>query len=282
MHKTKYMKKTTTRTLTALAVSLFSLMIYLPGFAFSKPASKVPVYTYVLVHGAWSAPYAWKMVKAELEKKGQRVVTVQLPGHGSDQTAVAGITMDSYITAVVGKINHIKGRVILVGHSMAGMIISGVAEQIPGKIQKLVYIAAYVPQSGQSAYAISMLDKQSQLGGALLPTADNTLFNVKPDQITNIFCQDGSAAVKKMILAQYRPEPAMPFSNPVNLSAENFGKVSKSYISTLQDHGIGVELQNQMTSAAGIIEVYKLESGHTPFLSMPSAVTAILLKTAQQ
>ena len=242
---------------------------------------KVPVNTYVLVHGAWAAPYAWKMVKDQLEKKGQHVITVQLPGHGTDQTPAAHITMDSYITKVVHTINNTKGKVILVGHSMAGMIISGVAEQIPDKIEKLIYIAAFVPTSGQSAYALSMLDKQSLLGASLVASADNTLFDVKLDQATNIFCQDAPDHIKKMILERYRSEPAHPFSNPVTLTAEHFGKVPKAYLSTLLDHGIGVDLQNQMISAHGITEVYKLKSGHCPFLSMPEAVTTILIQAAR-
>ncbi|TDO24265.1 alpha/beta fold hydrolase [Pedobacter duraquae] len=242
---------------------------------------KTPVNTYVLVHGAWAAPYAWKMVKDQLEKKGQRVITVQLPGHGTDQTPAADITMDSYITKVVHTVNNTKGKVILVGHSMAGMIISGVAEQIPDKIEKLVYIAAYVPTSGQSAYAISMLDKQSLLGASLVASADNTLFDVKLDQVTHIFCQDAPDRIRKMILERYRSEPAHPFSNPVMLTAERFGKVPKAYLSTLLDNGIGVDLQNQMIRAHGITEVYKLKSGHCPFLSMPDAVTTILIKTAK-
>ena len=237
--------------------------------------------TYVLVHGAWAGPYAWDLVKAQLEKRGQRVITVQLPGHGTDQTPPADITMDSYITKVVDAIKSTKGKVILVGHSMAGMVVSGAAEQVPDKIEKLVYIAAYVPESGQSAYGISMLDKQSLLGASLVASADNTLFDVKLDQAINIFCQDAPADIKKLVLKRYRSEPAHPFSNPVVVTPGRFGSVRKAYISTLLDHGIGVDLQNQMIAAHGIKEVYKLKSGHSPFLSMPAAVTAILINTAK-
>ncbi len=45
--------------------------------------------TFVLVHGAWQASYAWQKVKQELESKGQKVIVVELPAHGSDQTPPA-------------------------------------------------------------------------------------------------------------------------------------------------------------------------------------------------
>jgi len=274
------MKQINKLTIIATKILLIFLLITTAGI-YTSNAAKIRVKTYVLVHGAWQAPSGWQIVKTQLEKKGQRVITVQLPGHGNDTTAAAKLTMDTYIATVVNAINAIDGKVILVGHSMAGMIISGVAEQIPNRIEKLVYIAAYVPANGQSAYAISLLDKQSQLGAALIPSADKTLLDVKLNQVTNIFCQDAPTKVKKLVLAHYRAEPAIPFSNPVTLTGDNFGKVAKCYIQTLQDHGIGINLQNEMVKSAGITKVYKLNSGHSPFLSMPAAVTTILLKTAQ-
>ena len=57
--------------------------------------------TYVLVNGAFQAAYGWDKVKAALESKGNQVVVVELPGHGTDQTIPANITMDSYRNKVV-------------------------------------------------------------------------------------------------------------------------------------------------------------------------------------
>jgi pimeloyl-ACP methyl ester carboxylesterase len=165
---------------------------------------------------------------------------------------------------------------------MAGMIISGVAEQIPDLIEKLVYIAAYVPANGQSAYAISLLDKQSLLGASLLVTEDQSQFDIKQEDIINIFCQDGTDFIQQLILSNYRSEPAAPFSDPVMLSAGNFGKVPKYYMETLKDHGIGNDLQKEMIKTEGIKNVYALDTGHSPSLSRPDEVTDILAEIANQ
>jgi pimeloyl-ACP methyl ester carboxylesterase len=111
-----------------------------------KPAVK----NYVLVRGAWQAPYVWDAVKAKLINEGNNVTVVELPGHGSDQTVPSTLTLNAYSDKVIDVMSKINGKVILVGHSLGGMIISAVAEQNPSKIEKLVYLAAYLPSSGQS------------------------------------------------------------------------------------------------------------------------------------
>src|SRR5277367_2918558 len=116
-----------------IAAMLFSQAVQSKNIK-HKPLSK----TFVLVHGAWQAPYAWENVKAQLEKKGFTVVIVELPGHGADQTDPSTLSINAYRDKVVETINALPGKVILVGHSMAGMVVSATAEQIPDKIEKLV------------------------------------------------------------------------------------------------------------------------------------------------
>lgn len=235
----------------------------------------------VLVHGAWAAPFVWEMITENLSEAGNQVLAVQLPGHGSDNTDPKLLHMDSYIKFVSDSIVEIGEKVILVGHSLAGMIISGVAERIPELIEKLVFVAAYVPQSGQSAYSISLLDKQSLLGASLLVSEDQSEFDIKKEDIINIFCQDGSEDVQKLILSNYKAEPSAPFADPVVLSEEKFGKVAKYYVETLQDHGIGNDLQKEMIAAAKIKNVYELNAGHIPLLSKPQELSHILQEIIQ-
>ncbi|PWK79823.1 pimeloyl-ACP methyl ester carboxylesterase [Mucilaginibacter oryzae] len=236
---------------------------------------------FVLVHGAWAGPFAWQMVKDTLESSGNEVVALQLPGHGTDNTPAGTLHMDTYINYVSGAIEKIGRKVILVGHSLAGMIISGVAEQVPGLVEKLVYIAGYVPQNGQSAYMISLEDTQSLLGASLIVSNDQSEFDIKREDIINIVCQDGTEEVQELILNNYKAEPAAPFSDPISLSDEKFGSVEKYYIETLQDHGIGNELQKRMIAQAKIKNSYQLNSGHTPLLSQPAELSNILQVIAQ-
>jgi pimeloyl-ACP methyl ester carboxylesterase len=237
---------------------------------------------YVLVHGAWQAPYVWDAVKTSLINEGNNVIVVELPGHGSDQTVPSTLTINIYRDKVIDALSKIDGKVILVGHSLGGMIISAVAEQVPSKIEKLVYIAAYLPASGQSLLDLAQNDPGSALGGAgILINNPNGTLDVKHDQIVDIFIQDGSAQIQSLVLQNYRPEPAIPFMNPVTLTAANFGAVEKVYIKTLQDHVVSPYLQNRMITEAGIKTIYQLNTGHSPFLSKPDSVAILLTKIGQ-
>jgi pimeloyl-ACP methyl ester carboxylesterase len=234
--------------------------------------------TYVLVHGAWQAPYVWTDVKVNLEKEGNTVILVELPGHGSDQTPTYTLSLDGYRDKVVEAINKVDGKVILVGHSMGGMVVTNVAEKIPSKLSKLVYIGAFVPVSGQALVEIS--DPDSQLGPNLVASADQLTLDVKRENLTKLFIGDGTDAAKEKVLLNYRAEPAIPFTNKVTLTNSNFGSVQKVYIKTLQDIVISPGLQDRMIVSAGIKTVYEVNTSHSPFLSQPQAVSDLLLKVA--
>jgi pimeloyl-ACP methyl ester carboxylesterase len=250
--------------------------------ACSDKVTFIPVpQTFVLVHGAWQAPYVWDHVKAQLEAAGQRVIVVELPAHGSDTTSAALVTIEAYSAKVIAAITATHKKVILVGHSMGGVVVTDVAQKIPTQISKLIYIGAFVPASGQSLLDLANTDAQSHLGPSLVPSADQLTLDVKHDSIVPVFIQDGAPAIRQLVIDKYRAEPAIPFINKVTLTAAGYGSVDKYYIRTLQDHAIGTDLQNRMITAAGITKVYSLQSSHCPFLSMPDSVSNLLLNIIQ-
>ncbi|MGC4036568.1 MAG: alpha/beta fold hydrolase [Chitinophagaceae bacterium] len=237
--------------------------------------------TYVLVHGAWQAPYVWEAVRADLESKGNKVIIVELPGHGKDTTATYTLSLDVYRDKVVDAISNVDGKVILVGHSMGGMVITSVAEKIPSKINKLVYIGAFLPKSGQALTDLAYSDPDSKLGPLLVPSADQLTLDVKRDSLTYLFINDGTQAEKDRVIANYRAEPAIPFTNKVMLTNENFGVVEKVYIKTLGDIVISPGLQKRMIADAGIKTIYEVNTSHSPFLAQPHTVSGLLLKIAK-
>jgi len=265
-------------------LSLLSAAFALATFSPSSKEEETTVAkrnTYVLVHGAWQAPYVWDAVQSELIKKGHKVIVVELPGHGSDQTPTHTLSLDVYRDKVIEAVSKADRKVILVGHSMGGMVITHMAEKIPTKISKLVYIGAFLPASGQALTDLAFSDPDSKLGPLLIPSADQLTLDVKRDSLTSLFINDGLQADKERVLANYRAEPAIPFSNKVTLTESNFGAVEKVYIKTLQDVVISPGLQDRMIAQAQIKTIYEVNTSHSPFLAKADEVSGLLLKIGQ-
>ena len=237
--------------------------------------------TYVLVHGAWQAPYVWDAVRTDLLNKGHKVIVVELPGHGSDKTPPQTLSLDVYRDKVTEAIATVNEKVILVGHSMGGMVITAVAEKIPSKISQLVYIGAFLPASGQALADLAPTDLDSKLGASLIPSSDQLTLDVNADSLNWLFINDGTPAVKQQVIDNYRAEPAIPFSNKVTLTDVAFGSVKKVYIKTLQDIVISPALQDNMIAAAHITTVLTVNTSHSPFLSQPHEVSKLLLSIAK-
>ena len=235
----------------------------------TKPAPQ----PYVLVHGALLGEFSWTRVERQLVADGNTVITLDLPGHGADQTPVDQITLNSYRDAVVAAIGE-RSNVVLVGHSFGGVVVSQVAEAIPAKISKLVYLAALIPQNGESANTLSMMDTQSLLGKYVTPTATTLVFN--PDGIQPVFCNDCSAGDVAMLKAKLRPEPLVPFATPVTLTAERYGSVAKYDILTKQDHAVSYSFQQTLQARGKFVKSVELDSSHVPFFSQPDALSRVL------
>ncbi|HFK1548102.1 alpha/beta hydrolase [Bacillus anthracis] len=113
--------------------------------------------TFILVHGAWDGGYVWREVATQLRKEGHEVYTPTLTGLGERaHLAHPGVGLKTYIQDIVNVIHYERlEKVILVGHSYAGMVITGVAEIIPECIKNIVYIDAMIPNNGDSVMDIS-------------------------------------------------------------------------------------------------------------------------------
>ena len=108
--------------------------------------------TFVLIHGAWHGGWCWKRVTPLLRAAGHEVFTPTLTGLG-ERAHLAGrdINLDTHIQDVVMLMEAEELEdVVLVGHSYAGMVITGAADRAPRRIRRLVYLDAFVPEDGKA------------------------------------------------------------------------------------------------------------------------------------
>src|SRR5215203_2580589 len=107
--------------------------------------------TFVLVHGAWHGGLCWRRVSDLLEKRGHKVFAPTLTGLGERSHLLDGkINLSTHITDIanVMKWEGLKDFV-LVGHSYGGYVITGVAERVPEAIASIVFLDAFMPESGE-------------------------------------------------------------------------------------------------------------------------------------
>jgi pimeloyl-ACP methyl ester carboxylesterase len=108
--------------------------------------------TFVLVHGAWQSTGTWDLLIPLLERHGHRVITPVLSGLGSDQSHLSpDIGLRQHVEDVTRELSGQSEPVILVGHSYAGMIISGAVEANPAQVKRLVFLDAFIPDNAQCA-----------------------------------------------------------------------------------------------------------------------------------
>jgi pimeloyl-ACP methyl ester carboxylesterase len=255
---------------TRLLRALLLVVVLLPLLAACAATRPDPAPRIVLVHGAWMGAWAWDGVVRELARAGFDAVAVELPAHGDDPTPPESASLDAYVDAVL-RAMPADGRVVLVGHSMGGIVISAVAERAPERIARLVYVAGYLPRSGESLYALSQTDTESEVGRHWRQDDPVRYSPASIDEAGRVavFCADCPAAAAARLVARHRPEPVPPLATPVALSDERFGRVPRVYLGTRSDRAVGPALQQRMVAAAPGTVLEWLEGGHAPMLAQP-------------
>ncbi|MBL4629815.1 MAG: alpha/beta fold hydrolase [Paraglaciecola sp.] len=233
---------------------------------------------YLLVHGAWGAAWEFNKVIELLSNDGHNVIALDLPGHGENEANIANVTMSSYVQTVVNAINVIDEQVILVGHSLAGAIISQVAELIPEKIERLIFVAAMLLKDGDSALSVMQNDEDGQLLPNTIFSEDGSYATISEDTVRNVLLNDVSdetylnSIVPKFLFKQ----ATEPFMAKAQLTEQKFGSVEKHYIKASIDKVITPAAQEKMLTNWQVDKVFTLESGHFPLTSIPEKLVAVI------
>ena len=236
----------------------------------------------VLIHGAWGGAWEFREIVRSLEERGHPASAVDLPGHGQNQAPIPEVTMDAYVECVIEAVKAIDSPIVLVGHSLAGSVISQVAEAIPRKIERLVYISAFLPENGETPLGLLQSDEASELLSKIVFSEDQSYATVGEDDIKTIFLHD---VRDKERVDEYAHRLAIqqatePFMAPAKLTKSAFGSVPKLYVRSSLDKVMSPSLQERMVSSWQVERVFTLESGHFPLMSVPEQLVEILSEAA--
>lgn len=277
---------------------------------------------FVLVPGAWHGAWTYTKVIPELAALGYVAVAVDLPGHGLDAqfpaswfsrpldaaafatevSPLRSVTVQQCADSVIAAIDQLHAgghaKVVLVGHSLGGVTITNVAESAPEKLQKVVYLSAFMLAAGQSAFDAVVLPEGTT--AEVLPLVKADPATVGATRI-DWAATDAAylAAAKSAFYADVSDDKFRAIANlltpdePVALSATptvktvgRWGSVSRHYISCLQDHAIPPALQQRFIATADAFApanktiVHTINTSHSPFVSAPKDLAILLAQIA--
>ena len=232
--------------------------------------------TFLLIHGAWHGRWCWDALAPLLEVAGHKVVAIDLPGLGDDQTPLQDVSLGTYASAVAEAVRAQGEPVVLVGHSMGGLVITQAAELVPDGIAALVYLAAFLPGDGQNLLGLSAQADPFPL----VMAPDGLTATVAEKALVEIFYADVPPALAAAAAEKLRPQALAPLTTPVATSAARFGSVPRHYIECAQDRAIPLALQQAMHRAQPCASVHMLDTSHSPFLSAPEDLAQTLMTIA--
>ena len=235
--------------------------------------SATPSKTFLVCHGAWSAGWAWKKMHPLMQAAGHRLVTPSYTGLGERaHLANPSIDLDSHIEDVLNVIKYEDLRdIVLVGHSYGGMVATGVADSARDKVRQLIYVDAFVPGDGQSLLdlnqvAVLRMQELAKSGGWRVPP------NPTPP--------DTSPADVEWLTARRVDMPIKCFETRLNLTGGPL-TLPRSYIyATRITPADTFGPFARMTKGDPAWSYYEIDASHSPNVTAPEALMALLQKIA--
>ena len=230
---------------------------------------------FLLIHGAWHGGWVWNEISEILNYQGYGVSTPTLTGLGEKKHLLSSkITIDTFIEDVV---NHIifenLNNIILVGHSFAGSVISGVADKLKDRIQKLIYFDAVILKDGQKPFDIApkeLVKQRIELAkrfgnGISIPAPSADAFGVFD--------------VKKSLLLEEKltPHPLSTYQSKLTIKNEIGNGIPLFYIFCNDP------VYKSLESSRKVVRklkwpIFELNAGHDAMLTHPKETLNLLMK----
>lgn len=237
--------------------------------------------SFVLVHGAYHGSWCFEKLMTQLEELGHRAVGVDLP---LCPDRVTPVSMEDCMAAMEAVIPDGTEPVILCGHSNGGHFISAFAEKHPQRVKELVYITATLLPDGCSAFDEPVLREDCPK-----PRRESNgvckWYPVESEEdfvaVWNYFYTGADRDQALWAVQRIKPQPLDCLATSNRLTEERYGSIPRSYVLCTADRCMSADLQRAMLQKVPC-RVYQLESGHSPFMTHPEKLAAILCEIKEK
>ncbi len=233
------------------------------------------MHRFLLIHGTSHGAWCWRNLLPFLNISGHCVRAIDLPGRGRNPMPFAQITLQSQAECIT---DALTAPTILVGHSAAGYAITAAAEQDPRHIKGLIYLCAYVPQSGVSLADMRRKGPSQPLRNAIIRHPDNMSFGFEPSLIKEKFYHDCPPETVALATENLCAEAIAPQETALHLTLRS-QSLPRAYIRCTEDRAIPPEYQSDMARPMPHVD---LPTGHSPFFAAPKRLAETLLAIADQ
>jgi pimeloyl-ACP methyl ester carboxylesterase len=235
----------------------------------------------LLAHGGWHGGWCWDPILPGIRAAGHHVVALDLPGHGDDRTPISEVTRESCVDRLLEHIDATTAPVILVGHSMSGILIAQAAELRPDRVAALVYVVGIIPESGPVIPQIAGLvggDSLILTSFVLDERAGTT--TLSPGSVSTLFYGLCDPVVAERAEARLRPESTAALGGEVTVTSARAGSVPRYFVECLHDKAFPIEFQREMLRRFHCKQVFTLDADHSPFYSATGEFVNALLAVA--
>jgi pimeloyl-ACP methyl ester carboxylesterase len=265
-NKIKTMK---TKSFSSKIYNVMASLLIISTVAQSAPViaqTKTEAKNIVIVHGAFVDASSWENVFKILKSKGYNVTMVQNPLTSLEDDVAA-------TNRIVDKQN---GPVVLVGHSWGGSVITQAG--VHPKVVSLVYVAAFMPEIGESTLSLVMAPPTASVNG-ILPPDDKGFIYYDKDKFQEGFAADVNKEKTEFLFASQAPVSIKAFTG---LISEVAWKTKPSYaIVATEDNSINPIRERAMYKRGGA-KVTELKGSHAIFISKAKAVADVIEAAAKQ
>lgn len=230
--------------------------------------------TLLLVHGGSHGAWCWEGVTPLLESRGYDVATLDLPGSGSDPTPRASLTLDDSVGAIVAAVDRIpSGDVVLVGHSIGGMPLPAVAEERPGRVTGIVFVAAMVLMAGERGIDLIPEDRRPSYSAMAAASGENSLLPGF-DEAWRRFFPSLPQADARAVYGRLTPQPLGPYLQPARVGIEEVA-CPRAYVLIEQDVTFPEPVAASFAARAGVAPV-RFAGDHCLMLTDPRGLVTAL------
>ena len=232
--------------------------------------------TILVANGAWSAGWAWKKMRPLIREQGHELITPTYAGLGERvHLANPEIGLETHIADILGVLQFEDlQNVTLIGHSYGGMVATAVADRAPERLAQLVYLDAFVPRNEQCLLDLESAETRARMREAARTAGDG--WRIPPNPIP----PDLSEADVAWVLPRRVMQPLKTFEQKVTLTGAGAG-LPKTYIyctRTAPGDVFGPFAERARTEPGW--RYFELDASHTPNITAPEALAALLDKIA--